>query len=113
MSDQTVVHALRLVSPLSVRDAKPTGFDNLFTDASGELSVGFWVSDVTTLTVNYTEDEVCVILEGRVRLTAADGTAAEYGPGDSFLIPSGFRGTWETLEPLRKIYVIREKQPAA
>lgn len=112
MSDEAAVHPLSLVSPITTGDADPTGFDNLFTDASGELSVGFWVSQAVVLAVNYTEDEVCVILEGRVRLTAADGATTDYGPGDSFLIPAGFRGTWELLEPVRKIYVIREKAAA-
>jgi uncharacterized cupin superfamily protein len=41
-------------------------------------------------------------------LVAADGTAREFGPGDAWVIPSGWRGTWETLEPARKHYVIYE-----
>jgi len=32
-----------------------------------------------------------------------------YRAGDSFLIPSGFKGTWETIEPVRKFFVIYEK----
>lgn len=28
--------------------------------------------------------------------------------GDQFVIPAGFRGTWETIETCRKIYVIFE-----
>lgn len=103
------VHSLRLSSSLKIGDGRPTEADNLYTDPAGELSVGYWVSDVTSMPVSYTEDEVCVILEGRVRLTAADGASETYGPGDHFFIPSGFQGTWETLEPIRKLYVIREK----
>jgi uncharacterized cupin superfamily protein len=26
--------------------------------------------------------------------------------GDGFVIPRGFKGTWETLKPVRKWYVI-------
>lgn len=103
------VRTLRLVSSLAVTDAKPSASDNLFTDAAGELSVGFWVHQPGVLNVNYTEDEVCVILEGEVRLVAADGSAETYKAGDMFFIPAGFKGAWETLVAVRKLYVIREK----
>ena len=56
--------------------------------------------------VNYTEEEVCVILEGRVRLTDLDGNAKEFVAGSTFVLPAGFKGTWETLEPVKKVYVI-------
>ena len=29
--------------------------------------------------------------------------------GDNFVIPAGFEGTWETIEPASKYYVIFEK----
>ena len=48
------------------------------------------------------------MLEGRVRLTDEHGVAVEYGPGDAFVVPAGFTGTWESLEPVRKRYVIYE-----
>jgi uncharacterized cupin superfamily protein len=31
-----------------------------------------------------------------------------YRAGDSFVIDSGFRGTWEVIEPCRKRYAIYE-----
>ena len=43
-----------------------------------------------------------------MRLTASDGTACEFAAGDAFVVPAGFTGTWETLEPARKHYVILE-----
>jgi uncharacterized cupin superfamily protein len=33
------------------------------------------------------------------------------GPGDRFVMPRGFRGTWEVVEATRKTFVIY--QPAA
>ena len=63
--------------------------------------------EINTVTLNhYTEEEVCVILEGRVRLTDLAGNTKEFGTGSTFVLPAGFKGTWETLEPLKKIYVI-------
>ncbi len=49
---------------------------------------------------------MCHILEGQVRLTDEDGTARVFGPGDSFTITRGFRGTWENLTHVRKVYFI-------
>lgn len=51
-------------------------------------------------------DELCHILEGTVRLTDVDGTSRTFGAGDSFVVASGFRGTWENLTTVRKVYFI-------
>jgi uncharacterized protein len=67
---------------------------------------GVWASEAGAWRIQYTEDELCVILAGRVRLTGDDGETAEYGPGDAFTIAAGFNGIWESLEPVRKIYAI-------
>src|SRR5262249_11534350 len=56
--------------------------------------------------VNYTEDEFCYILEGKVRLPDSAGKVEEYKAGDAFVIPTGFKGVWETVEAVKKYYVI-------
>ena len=38
----------------------------------------------------------------RFTVTAADGTVQEFGPGDAFVIPSGFVGNWQTVEAVTK-----------
>lgn len=100
-------------APARILEGQPTTrLWNEYTDKTGRFFSGIWSSTVGSWPVTYTEEEVCVILEGRGRLTAEDGHASDFGPGDSFAIPSGFRGTWTTLEPVRKLYVIYEP-PAA
>lgn len=79
---------------------------NHYADPTEQFFAGIWQSSVGAKTVNYTEGEVCVILEGRVRLTDLNGNAKEFGAGSTFALPAGFKGTWETLEPIKKIYVI-------
>lgn len=79
---------------------------NAFSDASGRLHCGHWSAEPGEVAVRYTETELCVLLSGRVRLTAADGTVQEFGPGDAFVIPSGFVGNWQTVEAVTKIYAI-------
>jgi uncharacterized protein len=79
---------------------------NHYTDPTEQFFAGIWQSSVGAKTVNYTEEEVCVILEGRVRLSDLQGNAKEFGAGSTFVLPAGFIGTWETLEAVKKIYVI-------
>ena len=79
---------------------------NHYTDPTEQFFAGIWQSSVGAKTVNYTEEEVCIILEGRVRLTDLNGNAKEFGAGSTFALPAGFKGTWETLEPVKKVYVI-------
>ncbi len=79
---------------------------NHYTDPTEQFFAGIWHSSVGAKTINYTEEEVCVILEGRVRLSDLNGNAKEFGAGSTFVLPAGFKGTWETLEDVKKIYVI-------
>jgi len=84
---------------------------NHYSDPSGQFHCGIWESQPGRWRVRYTEHEVCHILAGRVVITGDDGTRRSYGPGDSFVIPAGFSGEWEVVEPARKLYGIFE--PAA
>ena len=70
------------------------------------LSSGFWASQPYRAEVSYAEDEFCQILEGVVRLTDDAGHTETSRAGDSFVIPRGFKGVWETVEAVRKFYVI-------
>ncbi|NBU26512.1 MAG: cupin domain-containing protein [Gammaproteobacteria bacterium] len=79
-----------------------------FEDPPKGFYAGVWESEPGTWRIRYTEVEYCRILSGRSRITAADGTVTEVGPGDEFVIPSGFEGTWQVLERTRKTFVIHE-----
>jgi len=81
---------------------------NHYTDPTERFFAGIWQSSVGAKNVSYTEEEVCVILEGKVRLTDLNGNAKEFSAGSTFVLPAGFKGIWETLEPVKKIYVIWE-----
>ena len=80
-----------------------------YSNPDGCFRSGFWSSEPGKAEINYVKDEICVLLEGTVRLTAADGTVATYTAGDTFMIPKGFRGTWETLTPVRKFFATYQK----
>jgi uncharacterized cupin superfamily protein len=88
---------------------------NAYSDAGGEFHAGTWSAEPCTWRVDYTEHEYCEILEGRIRMTHEDGTVSEVGPGDRFVVPAGWRGTWQVLERARKVYVMfepRAREPA-
>lgn len=72
---------------------------------SGALA-GIWEAEPHLERVDCDYDELCHILEGRVRLTDAEGQAKEFGPGDSFVVSAGFKGTWENLTAVRKVFFI-------
>ncbi|MGR6999414.1 cupin domain-containing protein [Yinghuangia aomiensis] len=77
-----------------------------FASADGRLFGGGWEGTGGTLRLDpYPYDEVCVMVSGRVALIDLDGNRREFGAGEAFFVPKGFRGTWETLEPSRKFFI--------
>jgi hypothetical protein len=77
-----------------------------YGDPSGTFKTGFWAAQPGKAEIAYAIDELCVLLEGVVRLTDAAGHVETYRAGDTFLIPNGFTGIWETVEPVRKFYAV-------
>jgi uncharacterized cupin superfamily protein len=54
-------------------------------------------------------DEFVYVLSGKLILTEPNGTAHEYLPGDSFVLPIGYRGTWEMQGNYRELVVLMQK----
>ena len=79
-----------------------------YTDPSGRFCAGFWASETGKWRISYTEEEYCWMLEGVSVITDEQGVAVTVRPGDEFVIPRGFKGTWEVVEPTRKRFVIYE-----
>lgn len=77
-----------------------------YQDRTGAFSAGFWASVPSEIAVSYDEDEFCTLLEGTVELTDASGHTETYEAGASFVIPSGFKGTWKSVTAVRKFYVV-------
>jgi uncharacterized cupin superfamily protein len=85
---------------------------NLYSDVTGCFHAGIWSSTPGAWRVAYTENELCVLTQGRVRISDDHGRSWTFGEGESFVVPAGFSGLWEVLEPARKFYAIYEAQPA-
>jgi len=85
---------------------------NHYTNASGEFYSGVWGSEVGSwrIEMGATEDEFFFVTEGRCRLVDEAGVAFEARAGESLIIPAGFKGMFEVLEPMKKHYVIVERK---
>lgn len=84
---------------------------NLYTDPAGQFSCGVWNCEAGAWNIDFPlgKDEFFHVLEGRIRITGPTGRAEEFGPGDSGVIPAGFKGLFEVLEPVRKHYVVSDR----
>lgn len=106
-SNKPLTQSSETIDPTSVVSSGPITerTDVLHTDASGKQTAGVWESDPGIWTIDTQEDEFIHLMEGGIRLVDEEGAEVTYGPGDSFLVPFGFKGTWESIGHVRKIFV--------
>ena len=81
---------------------------NAYSDAGNAFHCGVWEAGVGAWRVECTEHEFCHLLAVRPRVRGDDGSEITFAIGDSFVIPAGFEGAWEVLEPARKLYAVYE-----
>lgn len=81
---------------------------NAYSDPGEAFHCGVWEGDAGAWRVRYTEHEFCHMLAGKVRIVGDDGSETIVAAGDSFVIPAGFSGIWDVLEPARKLYAVYE-----
>lgn len=54
-------------------------------------------------------DEFVYVLSGKLILTEPNGTAHEFTPGQSLVLPVGYTGTWEMQGNYRELVVLMQK----
>jgi uncharacterized protein len=75
--------------------------------ADGLPLVGIWECTPGGWSIeNRPDTETVMLLKGRARLTDADGSSTELGPGEGIVLPRGWSGRWDILETTRKFYVV-------
>ena len=73
----------------------------------GPTTAGIWEATPYAERFNdFGATEMAVILTGRVRITPEGEAPQTFGPGDIYLMKRGFKGTFEVLETLRKVYMV-------
>lgn len=77
-------------------------------DESRGFYVGRWRCTPGKWRIAYTEQEYCQLLSGVSVLTDEAGQATTLRAGDAFVVPAGFRGTWEVVETTTKRFVIHD-----
>lgn len=77
----------------------------------GLVSAGIWQCESGAWKIRFAEgkEEFFCVLEGRVRLHDENGHWQDIGPGGAAVIPAGFCGCFEVLEPVRKYFVVIER----
>lgn len=84
---------------MAIKVEKPTGEQRAELERcptwSKEVSVFDWEYDVT---------ETCLLLEGEVRVTTADGEEVTVAAGDLVTFPKGLKCRWDVRRPVRKHY---------
>ena len=83
---------------------------NYFSDVTEQFHAGRWSSTRGKWRIRYSESEFCCLTKGRVVLENQAGERWQFGPGDAFVVPSGFEGTWEVIEDCTKFYAIFESR---
>lgn len=77
----------------------------------GDFDCGIWACEPGAWRIAFPagKEEFFHVLEGRLRITDAAGHASEFGPGDACVIPAGFTGVFEVIEPVRKHFVVLDR----
>lgn len=91
--------------PLSIMDTLH------FTSRDSAFIAGVWESTPGKFHAFYEEDEFYYMLHGKVTIADEDGNARTFHPGDCIVVPAGFVGTWEVLEPTKKFYAHHRPAP--
>jgi len=89
-----------------------TRASNQYAEGTQQFFCGLWTSTSGKWRIRYTEHEFCVLIEGRVRIESVSGERHELRAGDAFVVPSGFEGIWEVIEPCKKWYAVFEVRAA-
>lgn len=72
------------------------------------LSCGVWTCEPGSWRIVFPphKHEYFHVLQGRLRLHDSQGGFVELGAGEAAVIPGGFEGVFEVLEPVRKHFVV-------
>jgi len=78
-----------------------------YTSADGEFMCGTWDSTAyARRPLFYRHYELMYLLEGSVDFVDETGRSGTFAQGDIFLIEQGASCTWDSREPVTKVYVI-------
>ena len=65
-----------------------------------------WEKEISAFPWEYSNEELCLFLEGDVVVTNESGQEFHCGKGDYVIFPKGMKCTWNIKKPVRKHYKI-------
>ena len=92
--------------PLEEATGEPMATHGVETWVDGDKSAGIWQCTPGPSYWVQEENEVIYILSGRMTVTPDGGESSEVGAGDIAVFPTGWKGTWDIHETVRKVYSI-------
>lgn len=83
----------------------------LYASADGQTSAGIWACEVGRWRIVFPahKEEYFFVLSGHVRLHDAAGDWVDVRAGEGAMIPAGFEGAFEVIEPVRKHFVVVDR----
>lgn len=94
-----------------ISGASEQHLSNFYSSSAQGMLSGTWSSEVGKWKIDYSDrHEFCYLTDGHIVLSNEDGEEWTLKKGDAFVIPQGFKGSWEVLEPVTKHYVICKDQ---
>ena len=84
---------------------------SLYESADGQMSAGIWACEVGRWRIVFpaNKEEYFFVLQGHVRLHDLQGGWTDVLAGQGAVIPAGFEGAFEVLEPVRKHFVVVDR----
>ena len=80
--------------------------DKAKLDSLGVKSWSPWGCEASTFDWSYDTDEVCYILEGKVKVKTPE-EEVEINKGDLVTFPKGLSCTWQVIKPIKKVYTFK------
>lgn len=80
-----------------------------YTADDNSVVCGHWEATPGTYHATYNAWEFIHLLEDKITITPDGGEVRHVGPGDTFIIEKGFKGTWHIEEKARKVCACKLK----
>ena len=109
VSNADLLDESKVYEPLGVRVDASHGYPSTTCKTfceTGPVVVGGWTCTPGSFRSKVrSTTEVFHVLEGLFFLTNEDGTAQKIGSGDTIVLPKGWSGHWDVIEPVRKLWI--------